>query len=309
MEESKEELVFVIDFSWLYYRSRFAFSSLSFQIDKVKYATGTIYGVYDALFTIMECYGKDVRINLCLDGTPKKQLTLNNSYKSGREGNTGTMDLMEINRWDIAKQFTILPNVIITWSQNMEADDTIAFVVKTKKENEKMVVLSGDGDIRQLISTKNKIFCTQVYDRANGYTLEDEAYLWKFGIKGTTELRPDSIALYLAITGDSSDGINGISRFRTAAAKDIANEVKTLDGLKALIENSRTTPQYEKPLAILKENMSIVERNYKMISLDPLYIPKIFRKEDFPEGSVDLGWFDKYGCSKVYNDILSITTR
>lgn len=300
-------LVFVIDFSWLYYRSKFAFNTLSFTIEGVKYATGTIYGVHDALMTIMETYGKNVKIILAMDGNPKKQLALNNSYKAAREGNVGTMDLMEISRWDIAKAFLILPNISIMWHSQMEADDTMAFIAKTKKKEQKIILFSGDGDLRQLISSNDNIYCSSTYTRGEGYLFEGEEHVWEEGIKGLDHVKIDSIALYLAIVGDSSDGINGIPRFRTASAKEISNEFKTIDNLKAFLEIERTTvTKYDKEYLLLKENLTIVERNYKMINLDPIFLPLIFKKNDFNENEVDLKWFDKYGCNKVYNDLQSI---
>jgi len=299
-----EELIFCVDFSWLYYRSRFAFSSLTFEVKGLKYATGTIHGIYEALFTIMESYGRNTKILLCLDGESVKQNAIDNSYKSGRDGLSGDQDVFDISRWDIAKHFLPLPNVTIVWHGKMEADDTMAYIAKTKKENEKIILFSGDGDLRQEISTKNNVFCANTYTRGDGYAFEDEKHLFEKGIKDLAGLKPESVALFLAIVGDSSDNINGIPRFRRAVAKDLANECLTLDRLKDLVSSERNNGKYDKNLDLIKENIQTVIRNWKMIKLDPLFIPSFYSLKDFTD--IDIEWFNTYGCSKAYSDMRAI---
>lgn len=305
-QERPPETLFVVDLSWLHSRSKFAFKELTWRIDNVTYATGTIYGVFDALATVIERFGKNVHIILAMDGKPVKHERLTGAYKAGRDVAVG-MDVVHLTRWDAAKQMTILPQVTIMHHPSMEGDETMGFIAKTKRKQDTVILFSGDGDMRQLIDSKNKVYCAYEYSRGKGFVIEDEQHLYSQGIKDLAGLKPESVALHLAIVGDSSDGIHGIPRFLKAVSKDISNNCMTLDGLKSLIEaNTVTDAKMKKALVTLQENMVQLELNWKLTNIDPLFIPNMYTYENYTTEEVGLWWFDRYGCSKIYNDIIAL---
>lgn len=299
------KIKFVVDLSWLHSRSKFAFKDLSWTIDGIAYGTGVIHGVYEAIMTILEVYGTDVQIILAMDGTPRKQRGVSGGYKAGRES-SGSLDVVEISRWDVAKQFSILPQVKLAYHKWMEADEVMGFIAKTKKEDETVILFSGDGDLRQLIDSRNQIYCAYEYKRGQGYVLEDENHLFNQGIKDLAGLEPSAVALHLAICGDSSDGIPGIPRFLRAVSKELSNQCKTIDGLRDMVSGVSTMidSKVKKGLIQIKEEFKQVEDNWKLTFIDPLYIPNYYTLQDFEE--VSLAWFDKYGCQKAYNDLQSL---
>jgi len=301
----KEKVVFVVDLSWLYYRSKFAFNNLTWTVDGVTYGTGTVYGIYDALMIIMETFGMDVEIILAMDGQPRRNQAVSGAYKSGRES-MDTTGLVELSRWDIAKHFCLLPQVRLAYHKWMEADETMGFIAKMKKPNEKIIIFSGDGDMRQLIDSTENVFCASEYSKSTGYILEDEIHLFNQGIKDLSGLEPGSVALHLAICGDSSDGVPGISRFLRAVSKEIANKARTLDGLKEMVSGVDTMEdgKLKKGLLRIREEMRMVEDNWSMVNIDPMYIPKYYDLRDFED--VNLEWFDKYGCQKIYTDLCAL---
>jgi len=297
---------FVVDLSWLHSRSKFAFKDLTWTIDGITYGTGTVYGVYEALMGVLEAYGTNVQIILAMDGTPKKQRGVSGGYKAGRES-TGNLDMVEISRWDVARQFSILPQVKLAHHKWMEADETMGFIAKTKKPNETVILFSGDGDLRQLIDSREQIYCAYEYKRGSGYVLEDENHLFNQGIKDLAGLEPSAVALHLAICGDSSDGIPGIPRFLRAVSKEISNQAKTIDGLRDMVSGVDTMAdsKVKKGLLTIRDEFKQVEDNWKQTFIDPLNIPNYYSINDFDANEVNLNWFDKYGCQKIYNDLQS----
>lgn len=303
MKERK--IKFVIDLSWLHSRSKYAFRELTWEVDGVNYGTGTIHGVYEAITGVLNEYGKGVDIILAMDGTPKKQQGLSGGYKGGRTSDA-SLDVVQISRWDVARQFTVLPQVRLAYHKWMEADEVMGFIAKTKKDDEVVILFSGDGDLRQLIDSSSGVYCTYAFEKDKGYVLEDESHLLEHGIKDLAGLNPDGVALHLAICGDSSDGIHGIPRFLRAVSKEISNQCKTIDGLRAMVENVDTMidGKVKKGLLKIKEEFKQVETNWLMTFIDPLYIPTYYNKHSFKE-EVGLGFFDRYGCQKAYNDLAS----
>jgi 5'-3' exonuclease len=305
--ELQGKVKFVVDLSWLHSRSRYAFTDLTWEIDGIKYATGTIHGVYEALMGVLESYGEDVEIILAMDGTPRKQQGLSGGYKGGRESDN-SLGLVQISRWDVARQFSVLPQVKLAYHKWMEGDEVMGHIAKTKKEDETVILFTGDGDMRQLIDSTNNVYCAYEFKRDKGYVLEDEIHLFNQGIKELDGLEPSAVALHLAITGDSSDGIYGIPRFLKAVSKEICNQAKTIDGLRDMVAKVDDMPdsKVKKGLLKIKEEFKQVETNWLMTYIDPLYLPTYYTKDDFKPEEVNLAWFDKYGCQKAYNDIAAI---
>jgi 5'-3' exonuclease len=303
--EEKKKIKFVIDFSWLHSRSKYAFKDLTWEVDGVKYGTGTIYGVYDALMGVFASYGKNIEVILAMDGIPKKHQKLSGGYKGGRSSDEN-LGIVQFSRWDVAKQFTVIPQIKLAYHKNMEADETMSYIARTKKDDEVVIIFSGDGDLRQEINSQKNVFCCNKYEKDVGFVLEDENHLFDHGIKDLDGLYPYSVALHLAITGDSSDGIYGITRFLKKVSKAISNEARDIHGLKRMVEEreSQTDDKVKKGLQRIHDEWKQVETNWLMTYIDPLFIPKYFNIHSFnQEGQINLEWFDKYGCQKIYPDL------
>lgn len=303
------QTVVLVDFSWLYHRSKRAFAELSYEVGGQKVATGALYGVHDGLLSIFEHYGKKVQVKLCLDGTAQKQNRLSKGkYKSDREYGSGTSEFINISRDEVADKFRVLDNVTVVKHEKMEADDTIGYLVYTKEKEDKYIIMSGDGDLRQFINTEDNVFCTREFSQEKGFTLEDEDYLFKTGIKGLDGLTPWAVGLYLAITGDQSDAITGIPFFNKAMAKEIANSCCTFTGLECVLNGGENTlsDKARKTLSKLKDNIVQLKNNWGMVNIDPVYVPNETGRMTAEEKEKTLQWLDTYGCVKVRNDIMGL---
>lgn len=91
---------------------------------------------------------------------------------------------------------------VVVWRmEEFEADDAIATAAaRFADEVERVVMLSPDKDLAQLVSGQHVVG----YDRRRGTFIDEQAVWEKFGIA------PASIPDYLALVGDSADGLPGL---------------------------------------------------------------------------------------------------
>lgn len=104
---------------------------------------------------------------------------------------------------------------VVVWPMvEFEADDALGAAAARwadAPEVERIVVMTPDKDMTQLVRADGKVVC---YDRRKRQFLDAAAVEAKFGV------RPESIPDYLALVGDSSDGFPGLPGWgsRSAAA-------------------------------------------------------------------------------------------
>jgi len=107
---------------------------------------------------------------------------------------------------------------IVVWPMiEFEADDAIATAALRFKDEprvEQIVICSPDKDLAQLVSGK-RIVC---WDRRREIIYDEEAVIEKYGVP------PDSIPDYLALVGDSADGIPGIPAWGAKSAATLLSE-------------------------------------------------------------------------------------
>ena len=113
---------------------------------------------------------------------------------------------------ELASQFDLAEEAvralgITAWPMmEFEADDALATAAarwQSRSEVEQVVICSPDKDLCQLVSG-DRVVCL---DRRREILLDEAVVIEKFGV------RPGSIPDYLALVGDSADGIPGIPRW------------------------------------------------------------------------------------------------
>ena len=176
---------------------------------------------------------------------------------------------------DLAAQFDLAEEAVralgvTTWPMSeFEADDALATAAVRWQANpgvEQVVICSPDKDLCQLVSG-DKVVCL---DRRREIALDEPAVVEKFGV------RPGSIPDYLALVGDSADGIPGIPRWgaggtatvlaRYGHIEDIPVDSEEWDvkvrGAKTLAQNlndMREEAILYKKLATLRTDVPIAE--------------------------------------------------
>lgn len=160
---------------------------------------------------------------------------------------------------------------IVTWPMvEYEADDALATGARIFAEDsrvKRVLICSPDKDLAQCVRGK-RVICL---DRRRRFEIDHDAVLEKFGVT------PESIPDWLALVGDSADGIPGVPRWgaRSASAalacyerieqipKDPANwefKVRGAAALSRSLNASRDAARLYRRLALLVENVPLEER-------------------------------------------------
>ena len=131
--------------------------------------------------------------------------------------------------------------------ENVEGDDIISNYVKNKKDDEKIVIISSDKDLTQLISDTVIIYNPRLKD----FVTKDNA-VEKIGVL------PENIVLEKMICGDASDNIKGVKGVGNETLIKLFPQIKTEKlNLEAILERSRELleerkQQKKKPLKSLE---------------------------------------------------------
>ena len=160
--------------------------------------------------------------------------------------------------------------------ENTEGDDIIAFYTKNKKPNEKLVIVSADKDLTQLISDTVIIYNPRMKD----FVTKDNS-VEKIGITH------ENVVLEKILCGDASDNIKGVKGIGETTLIKLFPQIKdTKTDLNTIIERSKQlleerAQNKKKPLKSLENIVNVVtdgcqgdrlyEINQKIIDLsEPL---------------------------------------
>jgi 5'-3' exonuclease len=114
---------------------------------------------------------------------------------------------------------------IVTWPMvEFEADDALATAAArfaAMPEVEQVVICSPDKDFAQCVQGQRVV----LWDRLRGAVLDEAGVLDKFGVPNA------SIPDYLALVGDTADGIPGIPRWGAKSAATLLRRFGTIDAI------------------------------------------------------------------------------
>ena len=132
---------------------------------------------------------------------------------------------------------------IVTWPMvEFEADDAISTAVTRWKDDpaiERVVICSVDKDLMNLVDGSRVV----LWDRRRGITYSETDVVERFGVP------PSSIPDYLALVGDSADGIPGIPRWGAKGTAAVLSEYGSLDRIPDSYEDWTITVRGGKTLA------------------------------------------------------------
>src|SRR5690606_37222022 len=102
-----------------------------------------------------------------------------------------------------------------------EADDVIGTIAKrAEKEGYRVDIITGDKDLMQLVNGR-----THLYDTMKDRRVDEAAVFEKFGVA------PSQIIDFLALMGDSSDNIPGVSGIGEKTAAELIRAFGSLEGI------------------------------------------------------------------------------
>lgn len=245
--------------------------------------TGAIYGVINMLRALTEAYTPEY-FAVVFDAPGKTfRHEIYPEYKSHRPPTPE----------DLKRQFEVTRQIIVALGypllqyRGVEADDVIGTLARKAVEQGLNVLIStGDKDMAQLVNDKTHLIDTMKKKRDEALTDSADKVKQKFGVL------PEQIADYLALVGDSSDGIPGVPGVgpKTAAQwlnlwGDIAGVIEHVDEIKG-----------EKTRKVLREKLPILETY-----LDLTTIKCALELEHTPLSLV-IGRLDSDKLSRLYRE-------
>lgn len=182
-----------------------------------------INGVYGFIrfligFLQKEMYCSSVSIVVLFDKASKNfRKRICSNYKKNRSPFPENF----FHQMKICEEFCKTSSIPIDFHEEYEADDLIAsYCDFYKNQFEKIIIISNDKDLLQLVDEK-----TEIYNAAKKqfYTTEE--------VKRLMQITPTQIPEFLAIAGDSSDNISGISGVGPKTAMKLLQEYGTLHNI------------------------------------------------------------------------------
>lgn len=146
---------------------------------------------------------------------------------------------------------------------NKETDDVISMLAKLLGS---AVIISEDSDFLQLVSDDVSIYC---HNSKKFYSSLTFSEYYPFS--------PKQIALYKALVGDKSDGINGVPGIGPVNATRVLSTNKSITTLPALRESLLFKRSDNKVKKIL-DNEHIIQRNLELMDI---------QKEIFTEAEIE----------------------
>lgn len=199
------------------------------------------------------------------DNNRQSRLEIFPEYKANREKlkDKNGEEIDVTNLVENAKKIFEVLGFNIYSSNGIEGDDVIGILArKSAEKGLNVIAVSSDKDYRQLCQYSEFL---NIYNSQSKLVINQKNFLEK------TEIPFDKYVDYLSLTGDSSDGIDGVSKVGEKTAKKWILEVGGIEDIKNnlyKIKNSKTKDNLVEAI-----NNGLLDRNKKLISFH-------FDKED-----------------------------
>lgn len=267
------------------------------------YPTGLIYGFLSMLSDWVLSVSRPSRMDVFFDGTPKRRLSLDPSYKLKEEGDKARpgSEPFEIrlcdgyvarNELDVLTHLFLLMGSDVYYHPDEEADDLIASYVNSRPYDYHIIV-SSDRDYYQLLADSDRIVIYRPGSTGDRF-VDAEKSVIDMERKFKVAIQPSEILMFKALTGDNSDHIPGIPRLR----KKVAATVCGCSNFDQLLETG--LPGFSK---IEREK---IESSRDRISLN-LQLVRLYRNLDLSSSRI-AGTPDHRTALKILIEDLGITT-
>lgn len=258
--------ILLVDFSWLWNRSLYAFKELCCQVDDKVVPTGAIYGILSFYQTISS--KKFSEMYLCLDDYSAYRKSIYEDYKGTRDhGDEFRAEARKLNP-DLFEMLSFLGFKILK-AEGMEADDIIASKsLELANSGNTVCIYSSDKDMQQLLIHPNIRMANKI---SNGELL----YITPEQVEEKQDVKPRYIRYYRPFKGDSSDNITSaaprvLSKYLRPIAELIEEFLiagKTLDESYSLAVDKSKSNLSDKAYAVLVNGKATYIRNFMLMDL------------------------------------------
>ena len=206
--------------------------------------------------TVQRCHelaaGDFQHVAICVDRPPYKRSELFPEYKSNRTTASNTAFDQLKRTIDRLKK----DGFLVLESKGYEADDVLAGVVKWARGTHAVTIATNDKDLLQLVDDANDI---TVWSTEKNTRLTELDVEQKFGVM------PHQMCDYLALCGDASDHIPGVTGIGPKNAGGLLAEHETMEGIYSRLEEIEPKGIREK----LRAGQDSAQLSRDLVRLDP----------------------------------------
>ena len=204
----------------------------------------------------------------------------------------------------LGELLSVLPVTIMIYD-GIEADDVMAYIATTlKQENEKVVIMSSDKDFLQLVNKD-----VSAYSPSKKKMYDINGVIEEYGF------HPHNFINFRMIDGDKSDNVEGLPGL---GAKTIIKSFpilteETIHTTESMLEYIKTLPKKSKAHELFENNLEILKRNRKLMQLsEPMFSGnlrmKIMDRYDEPTPKFDKQSFLKLGLKhRILDGFANVT--
>lgn len=221
--------LYLIDGNSFCYRAYYAIKGLT---NSKGFPTNAVYGFVNMLRKILQQHHPDY-IGVCFDlAEPTFRHKRYDEYKIQRQPMPDSL----VQQLPVIKKVLRAHRIAIYEKSGFEADDIIGTLAKAAaKKRLDVFIVTGDKDALQLVNKHIKIQSTH----KDGLVYDEKAVLNKYGVK------PRQVVDIMALMGDMSDNIPGVTGIGEKTAVELIKKFNTLDNIYGNIDSIKSKAQRE----------------------------------------------------------------
>ncbi|MGC2241793.1 MAG: 5'-3' exonuclease H3TH domain-containing protein [Acidimicrobiia bacterium] len=209
------------------------------------------------------------------------------------------VDQVLLDQFPLAEEALASIGVVVWGNVEFEADDAIATAaIRWVEDVEQVVIATPDKDLAQVVVGDRIV----TYNRREQRILDEDAVVDKFGV------HPESIPDYLALVGDTADGVPGLPGWGAKSASTVLARYPRLELIPDGASQWEVTVRGPEKLAVtLRENrdLAFLYRELTTLRLD---VPIEESLSDLEWRGVPPGPFEDF-CSRMGFDMGSINVH
>ena len=215
--------------------------------------TNAIYAFISMIKKLMNAENPDTFVIVFDSKAPSFREEISKAYKAQRPPMPDNLSI----QIPYVKRIIGAMGIPILEMDGFEADDIIGTIVNGLKEHDDMetYIVTSDKDMMQLLS--EKVF---VYDSMKNQLISEKEAEEKFGV------RPSLMIDYLALCGDTSDNIPGVPGIGDKTARELINNLGSIDAIYNNIEEVKKPSVRGKLLT--GKDLAVMSKQLATIRLD-----------------------------------------
>lgn len=253
--------LFVVDAANYLFRSYFAIRKMT---NPKGASTNALFGFIRSIQKIIKDFNP-AHLVCVFDGpnNKKSRLAIYKDYKAHRTGMPEDL-LPQIS---LAKDYLDFAGIPYLQIEDVEADDTIGSIAKWgEKQNLSTFLCSSDKDLCQLVS--DHIFVVN--------TFKENLIIDRKEVENIYGILPEQIIDYLAIMGDTSDNIPGVSGCGPKTACELLKKFKSLSFIlekPEILESKKLVEKFraEKENALISQKLATIQTDVPIPREVPFY--------------------------------------